>query len=111
MTAALKDPPADWVLKRIEFRRLYGATAAAQPLVATYLAKRDQQRAASIVLFNESRALFHSKKSAEAYKVLEKLRDSGASTWLGYFALPATVAVLEKLNAPPGPSSSPPWPV
>ena len=45
-----------------------------------------QQRAASIVLINESQALFHSKKSAEAYKVLEKLRDTGASTYLGYFA-------------------------
>ena len=54
--------------------------------MTTCLAERDQQRAASIVLFNESQALFHSKKSADAYKVLEKLRDTASSTYLGYFA-------------------------
>ncbi len=86
MTVAMKGKPADWVPKWVEFWRVYGATNAAKPLVANYLAQRDQQREAAVRLFNESQVLFRSEKRADAFKVLEKLRDEGASTYQGYFA-------------------------
>jgi predicted esterase len=86
MAAALKGKPADWVPKWVEFWRVYGATNAAKPLVTSYLAQRDQQREAAARLFNESQVLFRSQKRDEAYKVLEKLRDEGPSTYQAYFA-------------------------
>ncbi len=86
MTAAMKGKPADWVPKWIEFWRVYGATNAAKPLVAAYLAQRDQQRESAAQLFNESQVLFRSQKRDDAFKVLEKLRDEGPSTYQGYFA-------------------------
>jgi predicted esterase len=86
MTAALKGKPADWIPKWAEFWRVYGATNAAKPLVANYLAQRDQQRAAAARLFDESQVLFRSEKRDDAFKVLEKLRDEGPCTYQGYFA-------------------------
>jgi poly(3-hydroxybutyrate) depolymerase len=87
ITEALKGKPADWVPKWVEFWRVYGATNAAKPLVANYLAQREQQRAAAAArLFNESQVLFRSQKRDDAFKVLEKLRDEGPSTYQGYFA-------------------------
>ena len=83
MTAALKGKPADWVPKWIEFWRIYGDTNAAKPLVATYLSQREKQSASATTLFNESQGLFRSQKRDEAFKVLEKLRDEGASTYRG----------------------------
>lgn len=86
MTQALKGKPAEWIPKWVEFWRVYGDTAAAKPLVTAYLAQRDQQRAAAAALFNESQGLFRAQKKDDAYKVLEKLREEGASTYQGYFA-------------------------
>jgi hypothetical protein len=85
MTEALKGEPADWVPKWAEFWRTYGATDAAQPLVAEYLKQREQQRAAAVRLFNESQVLFRSQKRDEAFKVLQRLRDEGPHTYQGYF--------------------------
>jgi predicted esterase len=86
ITAALKGKPADWIPKWVEFWRVYGETNAAKPLIANYLAQRDQQRANATRLFNESQVLFRSDKRDDAYKVLEKLRDEGPFTYQGYFA-------------------------
>jgi hypothetical protein len=85
MTEALKGEPAQWVPKWAEFWRIYGATDAAQPLVAEYLKQREQQRAAAVRLFNESQVLFRSQKRDEAFKVLQRLRDEGPHTYQGYF--------------------------
>lgn len=86
ITQAQKGKPADWVPKWVEFWRVYGGTNAAKPLVANYLAQRDQQRATATRLFNEAQTLFRSNKRDDAYKVLEKLRDDGPYTYQGYFA-------------------------
>jgi poly(3-hydroxybutyrate) depolymerase len=86
ITAALKGKPADWVPKWMEFWCVHGESAAAKPLVADYLAKREQQRAAAVALFNESQALFRAEKKNDAYKVLEKLRDEAPNTYQAYFA-------------------------
>lgn len=55
-------------------------------MVANYLNQREAQRASAASLFNESQALFRASKRDEAFKVLEKLRDEGPSTYQGYFA-------------------------
>jgi poly(3-hydroxybutyrate) depolymerase len=86
MTKALQGKPADWVPKWVEFWRVYGATKAAQPLVADYLKQRGEQRAAAVRLFNESQALFRSNKRDDGLKVLEKLRDQCPYTYQGFFA-------------------------
>jgi Phospholipase/Carboxylesterase len=86
ITAALKGKPADWIPKWVEFWRVYGDTNAAKPLVANYLAQREQQRANAAKLFNESQVLFRSDKRDEAFKVLEKLRDESPFTYQAYFA-------------------------
>jgi poly(3-hydroxybutyrate) depolymerase len=86
ITAALKGKPADWIPKWVEFWRVYGDTNAAKPLVANYLAQREQQRANAAKLFNESQMLFRSDKRDEAFKVLEKLRDESPFTYQAYFA-------------------------
>ena len=86
MTQTMKGPPRDWIPKWIEFWRIHGAAAAAQPLVANYLSQRDQQRSVALRLFNESRALFRSGKRDEAYQVLEKLQAEAPHTYQGYFA-------------------------
>jgi hypothetical protein len=86
MTQALKGKPADWVPKWVEFWRVYGETTAAKPLIANYLAQRDQQRTNAARLFNQTQALFRSNQRDEAFKLLEKLRDEGPYTYPGYFA-------------------------
>jgi predicted esterase len=86
ITAALKGKPADWIPKWVEFWRVYGDTNAAKPLVANYLAQREQQRAAAAKLFNESQTLFRTDKRDDAFKVLEKLRDEAPFTYQAYFA-------------------------
>ena len=86
MSAALKGKPAEWVPKWVEFQRVFGPTNAARPVVANYLNQREAQRASAASLFNESQALFRASKRDEAFKVLEKLRDEGPSTYQGYFA-------------------------
>jgi hypothetical protein len=75
-----------WIPKWVEFWRIHGSTNAAKSLVADYLKQRDEQRDAAIRLFNESQALFRAEKRDEAFKVLEKLRDEGPSTYQGCFA-------------------------
>jgi poly(3-hydroxybutyrate) depolymerase len=86
ITAALKGKPADWIPKWVEFWRVYGDTNAAKPLVANYLAQREQQRANAARLFNESQTLFRTDKRDDAFKVLEKLRDEAPFTYQAYFA-------------------------
>ena len=86
ITAAMKDQPADWIPKWVEFWRIHGETTAAKPLVADYLAKRGQQRASATALFNESQAHFRSGKKEDAYKVLERLRDEAPCTYQSGFA-------------------------
>jgi predicted esterase len=86
MTQAMKGNPAEWVPKWVEFWRVFGATNAAKPLVITYLAQRDQQRAVAMPLFNQAQAFFRSGKRDEAFKVLEKLRSEAPATYQGYFA-------------------------
>jgi poly(3-hydroxybutyrate) depolymerase len=81
-----KGKPADWVPQWVEFWRVHGETNAAKALVANYLEKRDEQRAAAVRLFNESQVLFRSDMRDDAFKVLEQLRDEGAFTYQGYFA-------------------------
>lgn len=86
ITAAMKGKPADWVPKWTEFSRIYGESAAAKPLIAAYLAQRDQQRAAAARLFGEWQVLFRAQKKDDAFKVLEKIREESPSTYQGYFA-------------------------
>jgi poly(3-hydroxybutyrate) depolymerase len=86
MTQTLKGQPADWVPKWIEFWRVYGETNAAQPLITTYLAQRQQERATGVELFNEAQRLFRSSQKEEGLKVLEKLREEAPHTYQGYFA-------------------------
>ncbi len=86
MKEAMKGKPADWVPKWVEFWRIHGASNAAKPLITEYLASRQQERANAVQLFNQSQTLFRSKKSDEAYKVLEKLRDEAPHTYQAYFA-------------------------
>lgn len=83
---ALKGPSADWVPKWVEFWRVYGETNAAKPLVANYLAQRDQQRSAATRLFNEAQMHFRAGKRDDAFKVLATLREAGPCTYQGYFA-------------------------
>jgi predicted esterase len=81
ITEVLKGKPADWIPKWAEFWRVYGSTNAAKPLVTAYLTKRDQQRAASVGLFNSARG----QKGDGWYKALEKVRDEAPNTYFGYF--------------------------
>jgi predicted esterase len=86
IAGALKGKPADWIPKWAEFWRIHGESNAAKPLVANYLAQREQQRADAARLFNESQALFRTNQRDEAYKLLEKLREEGPFTYQAYFA-------------------------
>ncbi len=86
ITEAMKGKAADWIPKWAEFWRIYGAADAAKPIVANYLAKREEQRGAAASLFNESQNLFRAEKREDAFKVLEKLRDEAPFTYQGYFA-------------------------
>jgi predicted esterase len=87
MSAAMKDKPAEWIPKWLEFQRIHGETTAAKPLVTDYLAKRETQRAAASGLFNESQTHFRAGKKEDAYKALEKLRDEAPNTYQSCFAV------------------------
>ncbi|MEQ1850463.1 MAG: hypothetical protein ABMA01_02610 [Chthoniobacteraceae bacterium] len=86
MTAAMKGKPVEWIPKWTEFRRVFGGTNAAKPLLTASLEQRDQQRANAVPLFNEAQSLFRAGKRDDAFKVLEKLRDEAPQTYQGYFA-------------------------
>ncbi len=86
ITEAIKGKPADWIPKWTEYRRVYGETTAAKPLIAEQEMKRQEQRKVAGKLFNESQASFRAQKRDEGYKTLEKLRDEGPHTYEGYFA-------------------------
>jgi pimeloyl-ACP methyl ester carboxylesterase len=86
MAEALKGKPADWIPKWVEFWRVHGETNAAKPLIANYLALRNQQRAAAVGQFTQSQIHFRSGNRDEGFKVLEKLRDEAPNTYQGYFA-------------------------
>ena len=86
MTAAMKGMPVEWIPKWTEFRRVFGGTNAAKPLLTAALAQRDQQRANAVLLFTEAQSFFRAEKRDDAFKVLEKLRDEAPQTYQGYFA-------------------------
>lgn len=104
MATALKSQPTQWLPQWIEFRRLHGDTAAAQPLVTEYLTQRAQQRPAALALFNESQALFRVGKRGEAHKVLEKLLTENPHTYQAWFALKW---LSEKPTTPPAKDNKP----
>ncbi|MEO6711222.1 MAG: hypothetical protein ABIP42_16700 [Planctomycetota bacterium] len=86
MTAAMKGKPADWVPQWLEFWRVYGASAAAQPLVAKYLDKRHDQRRDGARLFEEARGLLRGEKKSEGYEKLEELLRVAPCTYEAYYA-------------------------
>ncbi|MFN0126484.1 MAG: hypothetical protein ACKV19_07365 [Verrucomicrobiales bacterium] len=87
ITAAMKGKPADWIPKWMEFWRTHGETTSAKPLVADYLARRDEQRVAAVGLFSRSQAHFRSGMKADAYEALEELQENAPCTYQGCFAV------------------------
>lgn len=86
MSIAMKAEPSKWVPQWLEFWRVHGASAAAQPLVSKYLEKREKQRRDGARLFDEARGLFQQEKKAEAYAKLEQLLEEAAFTYEAYYA-------------------------
>ena len=83
---AMKGKPNEWVPKWIEFWRIHGESAAAKTAVEDYLRKREQERGDAAQLFGQSQAAFRSSNKNEAFQHLEKLLETGAHTYQGYFA-------------------------
>jgi predicted esterase len=83
---AMKGNPKKWVPTWVEFWRIHGESAAAKIAVEDYLNKREQERATAAEIFSQSQAAFRSSNENEAYQHLEKLLQTGAHTYQGYFA-------------------------
>ena len=65
--------PAVWLPIWWEFRRKYGATEAAKPLVDAYLTKRAEQRTAGMRLWRQGSGTIRGGQKDEGYKILEQL--------------------------------------
>lgn len=86
MSEAMKGKPMEWVPQWLEFWRVYGPTAAAQPLVKKYLARRDDQKNDGRRLFEQAAGLMREEKKDKAYELLEKLLDEAPYTYEAYYA-------------------------
>jgi len=86
MTAAMKGKPADWVPQWLEFWRVYGSSAPAQPLVAKYLENRHDQRHEGARLFEAARGMLRGEKKSDGYEKLEELLRVAPCTYEAYYA-------------------------
>ena len=86
MAEALKGEPTTWIPKWIEFWRVFGATAAAKPLVDAYLESREKERPEAERRSNEAEGQFRAGNRDEATKTLESVLADGPHTYQGYFA-------------------------
>ena len=70
-----------------EFRRLFGETEAARPLVERYETLRASQRALGKSLFGEARSLFRAERKEEAQAKLREILAKAPATYEAHYAL------------------------
>ena len=70
----------------LEFWRVYGASDAAQSLVAKYLENRKDQRRDGARLFDAARTLLRGEEKSEGYVKLEDLLRVAPCTYEAYYA-------------------------
>jgi poly(3-hydroxybutyrate) depolymerase len=78
--------PEEWVPKWFEFRRLFGNTEAAGPLVEKYEALRAAQRGAGKDLFQKARADYQADKE-KGRAACRELLEKAPATYEAYYAL------------------------
>ncbi|MHC4598370.1 MAG: hypothetical protein ACYS47_05140 [Planctomycetota bacterium] len=81
-----KTPALSWLPKWFIFRRWFGLTKAAAPLIHHYDQQREGQRRLSERLFKEAYGLRRSNKD-EAYKRYEELLEKAPCTYYAHYAL------------------------
>ena len=87
MKASMEGGKAEeWVPKWFEFRRLYGGTETARPLVEKYESLRAAQRGAGKDLFQKARAAYPSDKE-KGRALLRELLEKAPATYEAYYAL------------------------
>ena len=65
---------------------MYGPTAAAQPLVKKYLARRDDQKNDGKRLFEQAAGFMRDGQKDKCYELLEKLLEEAPYTFEAYYA-------------------------
>jgi predicted esterase len=81
------EDPRAWLEPWWAFRRVYGQTQAAQPLVSDYLERRAAQRARGAQLWRQAFGMSRSGQTEQCYEVLETLLAEAPYSFDAYYAL------------------------
>lgn len=76
----------NWLAAWYEFRRRFGRTETARPLVERYNALRREQRETGRTLFREARTLLRKGGKSEGHAKLRELLDKAPATYEAYYA-------------------------
>lgn len=88
MSMAINEAAAEeWIPQWYEFRRQFGATAAAKRLVDEYDKKREEQRDKAKELFFAARGDFQNEKKTDGYAKLEEILKDYPCTYHAYYAM------------------------
>jgi pimeloyl-ACP methyl ester carboxylesterase len=79
--------PEEWVPRWLEFRRLFGGTEAARPLVEKYEALRAAQRAAGRDLFRKAQAAFGANEKEGGRAALREILEKAPATYEARYAI------------------------
>jgi predicted esterase len=85
--AMTKSPPEEWVPKWLEFRRLFGETEAARPLIQKYDETRASQRDIGAKLFAEASSSFHGGDKEKGREKLREILKQAPASYEAYYAV------------------------